>query len=270
MMTANDFDTGITDEVFTIKSQMELLDIFNELIEKKSSVCYDWALQFDRTDKVVVIGTYFTGIGIVKKLSTYFNEVLLVDIYPHLEEFIDSPLGDNISKEDKNKIRFTSDLSLIYSGDVVIDTTGFGGINEEQSSMFDVKGFLIEDPVAEDNDELLANKNNIHERLNLVKSPEKAILKTKGIDTKTSGTMTLTIGILTNAITNALSIDGVLYAACEMGFFEEIIFKKRDIASFFEAVAKKAMKVSTINLFECDELLKNEIDAVNSEIIVFD
>ncbi|MDO5848403.1 MAG: SAM-dependent methyltransferase HcgC family protein [Methanobrevibacter sp.] len=269
-MTVNDFDTGITDEVFTIKSTIKLLDIFDEIIEKKSAVCYDWAIQFEKTDKVVVIGTYFTGIGIVKKLSKYFDEVLLVDIYPHLEEFIDSPIGESISQEDKSKIKFSSDLSLIYSGDIVIDTTGFGGINEEQSAKFDVKGFLIEDPVAEDNDRLLENKNNIHERLSLVKSPKKAILKTKGLDTKTSGTMTLTIGVLTSSINKALSIEGVLYAACEMGFFEELIFKKKDIVGFFQAVSKEAMKISTINLFECDEILKEEISAINSEIIIQD
>lgn len=30
-------DTGITSEVFTIKSETKLIDIFNEIIEKKST-----------------------------------------------------------------------------------------------------------------------------------------------------------------------------------------------------------------------------------------
>lgn len=269
-MTNNNFDTGITDEVFTIKSEMELLDIFNHIIEKKANACYDWALQFNKTDKIVVIGTYFTGIGIVKKFAKYFDNVLLIDIYPHLEEFIYSPMGNELDEINRNKIKFSTNLDLIYSGDIIIDTTGLGGITIEQSRKIDVKGFLIEDPLAEDNDRLLKNKNNINERLNVVKSPKKAILKTKGINSKTSGTMTLTIGILTNAITSALNINGVLYAACEMGFFEELIFKNKNINLFFQKITKPVMKISTIKIFECDEILKQELSHIKSEIISID
>ena len=64
----------------------------------------------------------------------------------------------------KNSVDFSSKLDLIYSGDVVIDTTGFGGITVEQSSKFDVDAFIIEDPVAEDNDPLLKDKNKIRTR----------------------------------------------------------------------------------------------------------
>lgn len=49
-------------------------------------------------------------------------------------------------------------MELINSGDVVIDTTGFGGLTVEQSSEINAEVFLIEDPVAEDNDRLLKDK----------------------------------------------------------------------------------------------------------------
>jgi hypothetical protein len=163
-------------------------------------------------------------------------------------------------------IEFSSNLDLIYSGDVVIDTTGFGGITAEQSSKFDVEAFIIEDPVAEDNDELLENKNNIYERLSQVKSQNKAVIKTKGINTKTSGTMTLTIGILTNVLNKCLEREGVLYSACEMGFFEEIIFKEQNIDKFMECVDKQALKVSTIAPFSCDELINDEIAKINCDL----
>ena len=153
-------------------------------------------------------------------------------------------------------------------GNVVIDTTGFGGINIEQSSKFDVKAFLIEDPVAEDNDTALKNKNNIHDRLNAVKSPNKAILKTKGIDTKTSGTMTLTIDILTNSLNKILKKEGVLYSACEMGFFEEVIFKEKNIDKFIELTDKKAIKISTINPFSPDDIILNELNKIESKFQV--
>lgn len=260
-------DTGITNEVFTLKSEIELIDIFNEIIEKKADKVLQWALNFEKTDKVVVIGTYFTGIGIVKKLSRHFDSIMLIDIYPHLEELLHTPIGGNISEEELSKITFSNNLDLIYSGDVVIDTTGFGGITVDQSKRFDVKGFLIEDPIAEDNDILLQNKNNIYDRLNAVKSFNKAVIKTKGIDTKTSGTMTLSIGVLNNSLNQSLARKGVLYAACEMGFFEEIIFKERNISLFLENIIKPALKVSTIDLFNCDEILKEQLDSIKCEII---
>lgn len=193
-----DVDTGITSEVFTIKSETRLIDIFNNIINKKSEACLNYIdnLNLDKNTKIVVVGTYFTGLGIVKKLSEKYNNILLIDIYPHLKELLDTPIGGNY----KNSINFSTDLELIKSGEVVIDTTGFGGLTVEQSSEINAEVFLIENPVAEDNDSLLKDKNNIHERINAVNASNKAILKTKGINTKTSGTMTLTIGVLTNAL----------------------------------------------------------------------
>jgi hypothetical protein len=260
-----DVDTGITSEVFTIKSETRLIDIFNNIINKKSEACLNYIdnLNLDKNNKIVVVGTYFTGVGIVKKLSEKYNNILLIDIYPHLKELLDTPIGGNY----KNCINFSTDLELIKTGDVVIDTTGFGGLNVEQSSEINAEVFLIEDPVAEDNDSLLKDKNNIHERINAVNASNKAILKTKGINTKTSGTMTLTIGVLTNALQESQKREGVLYSACEMGFFEEVIFKEKNIPKFVELVSKNAMKISTIDPFSCDDLIKTQLDKIESKMI---
>lgn len=260
-----DVDTGITSEVFTIKSETRLIDIFNNIINKKSEACLNYIdnLNLDKNTKIVVVGTYFTGMGIVKKLSEKYNNILLIDIYPHLKELLDTPIGGNY----KNSINFSTDLELIKSGDVVIDTTGFGGLNVEQSSEINAEVFLIEDPVAEDNDSLLKDKNNIYKRINAVNASNKAILKTKGINTKTSGTMTLTIGVLTNALQESQKREGVLYSACEMGFFEEVIFKEKNIPKFVELVSKNAMKISTIDPFSCDDLIKTQLDKIESKMI---
>ena len=259
-----DIDTGITSEVLTIKSKTRLIDIFNKIINEKSNAVFNYINKLDiRKDaKIVVIGTYFTGIGIVKKLSEEYENILLIDIYPHLKELLDTQIGGTV----KNTISFSSDLDLIYTGEVVIDTTGFGGINIKQSSEFDVDTFIIEDPVAEDNDKILSNKNNIYERLNAVNAKNKAIIKTKGINTKTSGTMTLTIGILTNVLNKCLEREGVLYSACEMGFFEEVIFKEQNIAKFIKLVDKQALKISTIEPFNCDELIATEISKIKTDL----
>ncbi len=259
-----DIDTGITSEVLTIKSKTKLIDIFNKIINEKSNAVFNYINKLDiRKDaKIVVIGTYFTGIGIVKKLSEEYENILLIDIYPHLKELLDTQIGGTV----KNTISFSSDLDLIYTGEVVIDTTGFGGINIKQSSEFDVDTFIIEDPVAEDNDKILSNKNNIYKRLNAVKAKNKAIIKTKGINTKTSGTMTLAIGILTNVLNKCLEREGVLYSACEMGFFEEVIFKEQNIAKFIKLVDKQALKISTIEPFNCDELIATEISKIKTDL----
>lgn len=260
-----DIDTGITSEVLTIKSETKLIDIFNRIIKKKSNACLNYIdnLKLDKNDRIIVVGTYFTGIGIVKKLSEKYENIILIDIYPHLKEL----LNTNIGGDYKNTIKFSTNLELIYTGDVIIDTTGFGGLSIEQSSKINAKAFLIEDPVAEDNDKLLQNKNNIQKRLNAVHSNNKAILKTKGINTKTSGTMTLTIGVLTNALNESQKKEGVLYSACEMGFFEEIIFKQKDIKKFMKLVNVKAMKISTINPFSCDELINIQLNKIESKMI---
>lgn len=260
-----DVDTGITSEVFTIKSETRLIDIFNNIINKKSEACLNYIdnLNLDKNTKIVVVGTYFTGLGIIKKLSEKYNNILLIDIYPHLKELMDTNIGGNY----KNSINFSTDLELIKSGEVVIDTTGFGGLTVEQSSEINAEVFLIENPVAEDNDSLLKDKNNIHERINAVNASNKAILKTKGINTKTSGTMTLTIGVLTNALQESQKREGVLYSACEMGFFEEVIFKEKNIPKFVELVSKNAMKISTIDPFSCDDLIKTQLDKIESKMI---
>lgn len=257
-------DTGITSEVFTIKSQTKLIDIFNQIIDLKSKAVFDYleSLKIDSDARIIVIGTYFTGVGIVKRLSERYTNILLIDLYPHLRELLDVSIGG----ECRNPIEFSSDIDLIYSGDVVIDTTGFGGISVEQSFKFDVDAFIIEDPVAEDNDEMLREKNNIHERLKAVSAEKKAIIKTKGIDTKTSGTMTLSIGVLANVLNRCLEREGVLYSACEMGFFEEIIFKEKDINKFMSLVDKPALKVSTIDPFNCDELIRDEVNKISCDL----
>ena len=79
--------------------------------------------------------------------------------------------------------------------------------------------------------------------------------------------MTLTIGILTNLLNKFLEKEGVLYCACEMGFFEEVIFKEKDIEKFIELTDVNAFKVSTINPFDLDEMIREEINKINSKMI---
>ena len=233
----------------------------------------------NKGSSIVIIGTYFTGIAIAKYLSfDNFKDMTIVDIYPHLEGLIDSKLGnpiiaemeneENLFKEKFKNIKCSSDLDLIKNADAVIDTTGLGGINESQSEAIFTKVFLIEDPIAEENDALLKDKNNIYNRANMVNSYNKYVLKTKGLNTKTSGTMTLAIDVLRQSMNSILDRDGVLYCASEMTFYEEIIFKEKDLKKFFKLIESPVLKVSTIHPFDCDGIIDEFIDKIFSEILV--
>ena len=282
-MNDRDIDTGIISEVFTVKSTIKLVDIFNLILEKKASAVLDLFNGLidneiiNKESPIVIIGTYFTGIAIAKYLScNNYYDITIVDIYPHLEGLIDSKLGNPISEENEENgfsenfrnIKFSSDLSLIKNADIVIDTTGLGGINESQSGAIYTKVFLIEDPIAEENDALLKDKNNIYKRASLVNSYHKYVLKTKGLNTKTSGTMTFTIDVLRQSMNRILSKDGVLYCSSEMTFYEEIIFKEKDLDKFFKLIESPVIKVSTILPFDCDDIIKEFIDEISSEILI--
>ena len=281
-MNNQDYDTGISSEVFTVKSTVRLIDIFNLILEKKANAVldlFDSLIEekvIERNSSIIIIGTYFTGVAIAKHLDfNNFKNITLVDIYPHLEGLIDSKLGNPIGNDDLNpiqscdfkNIKFSSDLTLFENADIVIDTTGLGGINESQSKSINSKVFLIEDPIAEDNDLLLKNKNNIYDRADLVNSSHKYVLKSKGLNTKTSGTMTFTIDVLRQSMNKILKTEGVLYCSSEMTFYEEIIFKEKDLSKFFDLIESPVIKVSTILPFDCDDLIKGFIDEIHSEIL---
>lgn len=283
-MDNQDYDTGISSEVFTVKSTIKLVDIFNSILEKKANAVLSLFNNLNddnvikRESSIVIIGTYFTGVAIAKYLSyNAFKDITIIDIYPHLEGLIDSKLGNPIIEEEGKEalfmenfknIKFSSDLDLIKRADVVIDTTGLGGINETQSADIFTKIFLIEDPIAEENDVLLKEKNNIYRRANLVNSYNKFVLKTKGLNTKTSGTMTLTVDVLRQSMNRILATEGVLYCSSEMTFYEEIIFKEKDLDKFFKLIESPVIKVSTIRPFDCDDIIREFIDEICSEILV--
>ena len=288
-MNSQDYDTGISSEVFTVKSKIRLVDIFNLILEKKASAVLDLFGSLieesiiEKDSSIIIIGSYFTGTAIAKYLAAnHFNDITIVDIYPHLEGLLNSKLGNPIEMREEEesdvlesnnednfkKIRFSSDLNLIKNADIVIDTTGLGGINESQSQSIHSNVFIIEDPIAEGNDSLLKNKNNIYHRADSVNSYHKYVLKTKGLNTKTSGTMTFAIDILRQSMNRILATEGVLYCSSEMTFFEEIIFKEKDLDKFFSLIESPAIKVSTILPFDCDDVIVEFIDEIYSEILI--
>ena len=79
--------------------------------------------------------------------------------------------------------------------------------------------------------------------------------------------MTFTIKILNKSINDALNEDGVLYSAAEMTFYEDIIFKEKDIKKFIKIATRNAIKVSSIKLLNVDKLIKNNLEKLESNII---
>ena len=79
--------------------------------------------------------------------------------------------------------------------------------------------------------------------------------------------MTLAIGVLTNVMNMISKKEGLLYSACEMGFFEEVIFKEKDIDKFIELTNVSALKVSTISPFNSDDIINEELNKITSKMI---
>ena len=291
-------ETGITSEVLTLTSKITFKNILDSILEKKSRTIYNCIKDIENeilseksmqdinsiaenNDKkifknkkidVIIIGTYLTGIGIADLLSREKDyRVTLIDIYPHFKEFINLYKLDfkieNQVEIHNNKIIFSNDLNKIYSGDIVIDTTGLGGISPKQAQNIKSKVFIIEDPIAEDNDILLKQKNNIFDRINRNNSSKKFILKTKGLNTKTSGTMTLSVNVLKKSLDICSEREGVLYSVVELGFYEEVLFKEKNIKKFIKLINTPVLKVSTIIPFNCDEVINHYLNKADSNIV---
>jgi hypothetical protein len=261
------YETGITSHVLTVKSNLKVLDLLKIVVNKKSLAILRWmkTLEDVDLDNTVVIGGYLTGLGIANLMKTKYDNVTIVDIYPHLRELVDK--FSMVQDCEDVEVNFSSDLSLIKTADCLIDTTGLGGLSIKETESISPKVFIVEDPIAEENDGLLTEKNNVNERFESVKSPYKAILKTKGLNTKTSGTMTFTVDVLLKSINYALEKPGVLYGVSELTFFEGLIFKEKNIKKFLRVIDSPAITISTLTPYDLDGILHLFLDKINSKII---
>ena len=52
-----------------------------------------------------------------------------------------------------------------------------------------------------------------------------------------------------------------------MGFFEEVIFKEKNIDKFIELANANALKVSTISPFNCDGVISEEMKKITARVI---
>ena len=250
----NTYQSGITSEVFTIKSRIKVKDLLRRIIEKKCEATSNWINSLDvDIENSVILGAYLTGIGLSKQLKK-ISEVTVVDIYPHLGNLIDMD------------VNFCSQTEIIENADLVIDTTGLGGLTPDVTKFINGKGFLVEDPTSDGSDKLIIGKNNVTARLKSASANYKGILMTQGLDSKTSGTMTLTMEILRKSLADALKKPGVLYGVAGMEFYEGLLFKEKNIEKFMEVINKPSLTISTLEPFSCDDIIKEYLEKLDSHV----
>lgn len=248
-------ERGITEEVFTLYSGMEVGDIVNSIGNIKCEVIIKWieSLNID-IERTVIIGAYITGMKLSERLKK-FSKVTVIDINPNLEPLLG---GD---------VEFTDDLTRISGADLVIDTTGLGGLSPGSVREFvnsDTRIFITEDPTSDASDSHIIEKNNVIERLELASSEYKGILKTNGLNTKTSGTMTLTMEILRKSLGDILKTEGVLYGVAGMNFYEGVLFKEKDLLKFHRLLMEPALIISTLRPLSADIALDKYLKKINS------
>jgi len=247
-------DTGITSEVFTITSKMKVEDVIKKITEIKCNAVCNWidSLNVD-IENSIVVGAYLTGAELSKRLKKISN-VTVIDMYSHLEKLAG------------NGVKFNSNLIMIKDADLVVDTTGLGGLKPGMAKLITGKVFLAEDPTSDGSDNLIIEKSNIMDRLKLSSADHKGILKTHGINSKTSGTMTLTIEVLRKSLEDVLKKSGVLYSVAGMEFYEGALFKEKDVDKFLRLIKKPALTVSTIEPTSCDEIINKYLKKIDSEV----
>lgn len=250
-------ERGITEEVYTMYSGMEMKDIVKQIGDVKCEATLNWveSLEVD-VERTVIVGAYITGMKLAERFKE-FSKVTVIDIHPHLE-FL---LADDV--------QFSDDLTLISDADLVIDTTGLGGLSPESVREFvnsDVSLFLVEDPTSDGSDNSILEKSNIMHRVELASSKYKGILKTSGLNTKTSGTMTMTIEILRKALNDLLKSKGVLYGVAGMNFYEGVLFKEKDHQKFTKLMTEPAMIISALQPISPDDALDEYLQKINSTV----
>jgi hypothetical protein len=253
---------------------MTIGDIIRIITGKKSDAVLEWLNSLPLTIKnPVIAGTYLTGASVAQRLTHLpeIKNILILDIYPHLHQLMDVSWDfkdENNIKTEQSKISFSTDLSQLKTGDMVMDTTGLGGIDQEIiEDLKKCEVFLVEDPTSDGSDRLIQAKNFTSSRLEASSAQHKATLFTSGLGSKTSGTMTLTLDVLRKSLNEVLKKEGVLYAVASLDFYEGILFKEKDTKKFLKAIQRPAIVVSSLNSINLDSILIKYLENISSTIL---
>ncbi|MDP3035552.1 MAG: SAM-dependent methyltransferase HcgC family protein [Methanobacteriaceae archaeon] len=268
-------ETGITSMVTTSYSSLTIWDIIKIIAGKKSDAVNEWINSLPvQIEMPVVAGTYLTGASLAQKLvqRKEIKEVEVLDIYPHLNELLytswDVESKDSAVNEINNaKISFSTDLYHLKTGDMVIDTTGLGGIDVNQiKELTSCEVFLAEDPSSDGSDDLIQSKNFTQKRIDASSANHRGLIFTSGLGSKTSGTMTLTMDVLRKSLEEVLKEEGVLYAVASLDFYERILFKEENTEKFLETLQRPAMVASSLKAVDLDTVLAKQLAKIRVTI----
>ncbi|ABD39999.1 conserved hypothetical protein [Methanospirillum hungatei JF-1] len=113
----------------------------------------------------------------------------------------------------------------------------------------------------------LIYKAVLHESLfTAMGTRHKGILRTFGLGSKTSGTMTLTLEVIRSSMNAALQEEGVLYCSSHLDFFERMIFKENDLDKFFTQLLRSALIISSLKDVDPDAILKRYLSRILCQI----
>lgn len=248
-------ETGITETVKTFFSTYRVQDIINHISAVKSAAVIEWLTEIDiEPESALIIGSYFTGAAIAGSLDC---DVTVADINPQTRFILD------------DKVNFQEGvMDLKGHWDLLVDTTGLGGVTEDELKGITAEAFIVEDPTSDGSDDTIRKFNRTYERLRMVESDIAGALHTYGIGAKTSGTMTLTVEVLRRSMADALEFEGVLYATATLEFFERILFKDRDPDRFLRRLESPALVVSSLEDLECDGIIEGNLEMIKSRIFL--
>ena len=219
---------GISKTVKTLESKIKIMDIIHHIVEEKTNAV-KYFLEGQEFEQILIFGAYLCGNYLAHTLLKDANEVILVDIYPHLRDII---TNKKITFMDYN----TFNLSLRsrrLNPDLLIDITGIGGLSSEIISNFDPEVLIVENPKCTYDRSIFEIDDSL-ERLNVGK--KRGLLNTfrSSRVSKTSGTMTLTIDTILDSCNEIRELDGVLYVLPNLKYYEAYCSIKRVLRNLWE------------------------------------
>jgi len=230
--------SGITERTATVYSDYTLLDVARRISERKVE-----PLKKFKGDKLLIVGGYLNGFFVGEFLRENFRQVYLYDVEPAVLEL--SPFS-----QPNGNIEF----------DLILDLTGFGGAPVSPGSVAGFRGKIVvsEEPSG-------SGRFETEKRADFV-------LKLKRGETKTSGTMTLTVSTVREISREVENVEGVLYAVPNLFFTETLLFGLKSSRAFMDVMEFPAVTVSvrreTVSQVESElnKLLDRKVGEIEFEL----
>jgi len=260
MIEALRYEDGITPTVKTFFSTYLLQDVLDQITLKKGMAVLKWLSSTGlMPKKCLIFGAYLTGARLANTLAKTAS-VTVIDQYPLVKNLFDPGVSFTTSIDD-----------LQTEGwDLIIDTTGIGGIDPLLLKRFETPPiFIAEDPCSDGSDATILQINQCYRLVSSMASERRGVLFTGGLDTKTSGTMTLMVEILRRSMQDVTKLEGVLYSTGSWEHFERLLFKEQSFEAFRKGLNKPALIVSSLTPVDVDEVIHTHVSAIISKITDF-